>query len=180
MSTIVDPKVATVWDVYESPLGPLTVQAGPRGVSGLFFPRDRRRRSARRQDRTALAPVIAQLAEYFAGERRSFDLPLDLVGTEFQLAVWNGLLRIPYGTTLSYSELARAIGRPDVVRAVGAAVGQTPVPVVVPCHRVIGKDGSLTGYGGGLHRKAALLELERRGDERDPEAASALRQLALL
>jgi O-6-methylguanine DNA methyltransferase len=132
------------------------------------------------QDRASLAPVIAQLAEYFAVERRSFDVALDLVGTEFQLAVWHGLLRIPYGTTVSYSELAQAIGRPDVVRAVGAAVGQTPVPIVVPCHRVIGKNGSLTGYGGGLHRKAALLELERRGDERQPGAASGLRQLALI
>ena len=179
MSTILSTHGETVWDVYESPLGPLTIQAGPRGVSGLFFPRDRRPRGARTRDREALAPVAAQLEEYFAGRRRGFDLPLDLVGTDFQCAVWNGLLHIPYGTTLSYSELADAVGRPDVVRAVGAAVGQTPVPIVVPCHRVIGKNGSLTGYGGGLHRKAALLELERRGDERHPETASALRQLAL-
>jgi methylated-DNA-[protein]-cysteine S-methyltransferase len=170
----------TVWDVYQSPLGPLTIQSGPRGVSGLFFPRDRRHRSARTRDPEALAPVVAQLGEYFAGERRVFDLPLDLVGTDFQLGVWHQLRRIPYGTTVSYSELAEAIGRPDVVRAVGAAVGQTPVPIVVPCHRVIGKDGSLTGYGGGLRRKAALLELERRGDELDPDAATSLRQLAIL
>ena len=169
-----------VWDVYQSPLGPLAIQAGPRGVSGLFFPRDRRPRSARTRDPEALARVVEQLEEYFAGERRTFDLALDLVGTEFQLSVWRQLRRIPYGTTVSYSELAQAIGRPDVVRAVGAAVGQTPVPIVVPCHRVIGKDGSLTGYGGGLPRKAALLELERRGDELDPEAATSLRQLAIL
>ena len=169
-----------VWDVYQSPLGPLTIQAGPRGISGLFFPRDRRSRSARTRDPDALAPVVAQLDEYFVGQRRAFDLPLDLVGSDFQLAVWHQLRRIPYGTTVSYSELSEAIGRPDVVRAVGAAVGQTPVPIVVPCHRVIGKDGSLTGYGGGLRRKAALLELESRGDELHPDAATPLRQLALL
>ena len=129
--------------------------------------------------RPRLADVTSQLDEYFAGERRAFDLELDLRGTELQLDVWRGLLEIPYGTTLSYSELARRAGRPDVVRAVGAAVGQTPVPIVVPCHRVIGKDGTLTGYGGGLHRKQTLLELEHLTAGVAP-AAWAFRQLTLL
>jgi len=168
-----------VWEVYESQLGPLTIQTGPRGVSGLFFPGRARLSGVRSRDSDVLADVMAQLDEYFAGERQAFDLSLDLAGTELQLSVWSELRRIPYGTTISYSELARRVGRPDVVRAVGAAVGQTPVPIVVPCHRVIGKDGSLTGYGGGLHRKQALLELEHESIGA-PRAAWAFRQLALL
>lgn len=169
----------TRWDVYQSLLGPLTISAGPRGVSWIAFPGRGRRLDGSQRDPAALAPVVAQLEEYFAGERQTFDVPLDLVGTELQLAVWTQLLEIPYGTTISYSELARRAGRPDVVRAVGACVGQTPVPIVVPCHRVIGKDGSLTGYGGGLPRKQALLELEHR-TAGAPPAAWAFRQLALL
>jgi methylated-DNA-[protein]-cysteine S-methyltransferase len=170
---------ATTWDVYQSPLGPLTIHGGPRGVSWISFPGRARQLDERMRNGDALAPVVVQLEEYFAGERKAFDLPLDLTGTELQLSVWRQLREIPYGTTISYSELARRVGRPDVVRAVGACVGQTPVPIVVPCHRVIGKDGSLTGYGGGLHRKQALLELEHR-TAGAPPAAWAFRQLALL
>ena len=169
----------TMWDVYQSPLGPLTISAGPRGVSWISFSGRGHQLDGSLRDPDTLAPVVAQLEEYFAGERRAFDVPLDLVGTELQLAVWEQLLEIPYGTTISYSELARRAGRPDVARAVGACVGQTPVPIVVPCHRVIGKDGSLTGYGGGLPRKQALLELEHR-TAGAPPAAWAFRQLALL
>jgi methylated-DNA-[protein]-cysteine S-methyltransferase len=101
-----------------------------------------------------------QLEEYFSGRRRHFDLPLDLRGTEFQKRCWRELLKIPYGETRSYAEIARAIGNPSAVRAVGLANGQNPIAIIVPCHRVIGSDGSLTGYGGGLDVKRRLLELE--------------------
>jgi len=105
--------------------------------------------------------VLAQLHEYLEGKRRTFDVPLDLRGTPFQQAVWNQLLRIPYGETRSYSEVAASIGRPTALRAVGRAVGANPVSIVIPCHRVIGKDGSLVGYGGGLPLKERLLALEQ-------------------
>lgn len=104
--------------------------------------------------------VAQQLGEYFAGERRSFDLPLAPAGTEFQRAVWDALTAIPYGCTVGYGELARALGRPEASRAVGRANGANPIPVIVPCHRVIGAQGDLTGYGGGLERKRFLLRLE--------------------
>ena len=106
------------------------------------------------------APYARQLEEYFAGRRRQFDLPLDLHGTEFQKRCWQELLKIPYGETRSYADVARAIGNPSAVRAVGLANGQNPIAIIVPCHRVIGSDGSLTGYGGGLETKRKLLELE--------------------
>ncbi len=101
-----------------------------------------------------------QLREYFAGERREFELPLDPRGSEFQKRVWSALRNIPYGTTISYGELAHRVGQPTAARAVGAANGRNPIPIVIPCHRVIGKDGSLTGFGGGLPLKERLLELE--------------------
>jgi methylated-DNA-[protein]-cysteine S-methyltransferase len=103
-----------------------------------------------------------ELDEYLAGTRRSFDLPLAPRGTPFQRAVWEALTAIPYGTTATYAQLATAVGRPAAVRAVGQANGRNPIAVVVPCHRVVGADGSLTGYAGGTDRKAALLDLERR------------------
>jgi methylated-DNA-[protein]-cysteine S-methyltransferase len=175
------------WDVYESPLGPLTLHAGARGLTALSFPGRGGPRDERRRDPAALAGATAQLDEYFRGDREAFDLPLDLRGTPFQRRVWDELRRLPYGTTVTYGELAAAVGRPDVVRAVAAAVGRTPVPIVVPCHRVVAAGGALTGYGGGLERKAALLDLERRvaaGRARDagraPEPAWSLRQLTLL
>ena len=108
-----------------------------------------------------LQRAAAQLNEFFSGQRQSFDLPLDLTnGTAFQQAVWQALLAIPFGQTTSYGELARRIGRPKAVRALGAAVGRNPIGIIVPCHRVIGADGSLTGYAGGLDRKTALLRIE--------------------
>lgn len=106
--------------------------------------------------------VVIQLREYFAGKRETFDVPLALKGTPFQLDVWRELMNIPYGHTISYAELASRIGRPSAVRAVGAANGANPIPVIVPCHRVIGANGSLTGYGGGIQRKQWLLALEGR------------------
>src|SRR5205807_5632410 len=115
-----------------------------------------------RADRGAFADVSRQLAEYFAGDRTAFNVPLAAGGTPFQRAVWEGLQDIPYGETVSYGELARRIGRPSAVRAVGLANGRNPIAVIVPCHRVIGADGTLTGYGGGIERKRLLLELETR------------------
>jgi methylated-DNA-[protein]-cysteine S-methyltransferase len=120
------------------------------------------------QDQDAFPDVVAQLGAYFAGELTDFDVTLRLEGTVFQQRVWNALLEIPYGETRSYGELAKCIGRPEAPRAVGLANGRNPIAVIVPCHRVIGSDGSLTGYGGGLHRKRALLEHER--DRRVPPA----------
>ena len=172
---------AITWDIHESPLGPLTLATGSDGLRGLSFPGRSPELDEARRDPAALAPATAQLQEYFAGERERFELPLDLDGTPFQRAVWDALRRIPFGTTVSYSELARTIGRPDVVRAVGAAVGRTPVPIIVPCHRVLGADGSLTGYGGGLGRKRALLDLEHGGITAATQGpAWRARQLALL
>jgi methylated-DNA-[protein]-cysteine S-methyltransferase len=112
------------------------------------------------EDPRPFKKTIAQLQEYFAGKRREFDLPLVPEGTAFQLKVWNTLRTIPYGKTWSYGELARRIRKPKASRAVGAANGQNPIPIIVPCHRVIGADGSLTGFGGGLKIKRILLELE--------------------
>jgi methylated-DNA-[protein]-cysteine S-methyltransferase len=106
------------------------------------------------------ARAVEQLEEYFAGQRTAFDLPLAASGSPFEEAVWGAVATIPYGETRSYGEVARAVGRPDRARAVGSANARNPVAIIVPCHRVIGSDGSLTGYGGGLERKRALLELE--------------------
>jgi methylated-DNA-[protein]-cysteine S-methyltransferase len=112
-------------------------------------------------DQPVLKQVRQQLAEYFAGQRSRFEVPLDLAcGTAFQHLVWQALLAIPYGGTASYGEVSRRIGKPSAVRALGAAVGRNPVSIIVPCHRIMGTDGSLTGYAGGLHRKIALLKLE--------------------
>lgn len=151
----------SLWTVYDSPLGPLTLVAGRRGLRAIHFPgHPAAPTNHDRRDDSALRPATTQLREFFAGERTRFDLPLDLSGTDFQRRVWAELVAIPYGATRSYGEIADAVGRRDRVRAVGAAVGRTPVPIVVPCHRVVGAGGELVGYGGGLHRKQALLDLE--------------------
>ncbi|HEX7831699.1 MAG TPA: methylated-DNA--[protein]-cysteine S-methyltransferase [Thermoanaerobaculia bacterium] len=144
----------------DSPVGPLTIVLDEAGrLAELRFHRG----EENRQPPTAnCQPVIDQLTEYFAGKRKNFDIELAMRGTEFQLDVWNELTRIPYGDTISYSDLARRIGRPAAIRAVGAANGANPIPVIVPCHRVIGANGSLTGYGGGIERKQWLLALEGR------------------
>jgi methylated-DNA-[protein]-cysteine S-methyltransferase len=113
-----------------------------------------------REDKAPFAEVIRQLQAYFGGELRAFDLPLAPEGTEFQLRVWNCLRTIPYGETISYAKLAQKLGNPQAVRAVGLANGCNPIPIIVPCHRVIGSDGSLTGFGGGLANKKILLDLE--------------------
>ena len=143
--------------LYDSPLGVLTLRATARGLAGISF----HPHASGGGDPATLAAAARQLDEYFAGERRAFDLPLDLQGTELQQAVWAQLRRIPYGETVSYGEVAARAGAPaDRVRAVAGAVGRTPVPIVIPCHRVIGADGSLTGFGGGLPVKRFLLEHE--------------------
>jgi methylated-DNA-[protein]-cysteine S-methyltransferase len=154
--------------IYDSPVGPLALRATTRGLAAISFDPG----APRGGDPAILRAATAQLDEYFAGERRAFDLPLDLTGTESQQHVWAQLREIPYGETISYGELAARVDRADVVRAVAATVGRTPTPIVVPCHRVIGADGSLTGYGGGLHRKRTLLDLEAGRYALWPEAMS--------
>jgi methylated-DNA-[protein]-cysteine S-methyltransferase len=148
------------WTVCESPIGPLTLVGGPRGLRRLYFPGHSGPLDEAAREDAVLAPAAEQLAEYFAGRRRRFDLALDLDGTPFQHQVWAQLLTIPYGATRSYGTLAAEIGRTGRARAVGAAVGRTPVPIIVPCHRALGANGRLTGYLGGLPRKRALLDLE--------------------
>jgi methylated-DNA-[protein]-cysteine S-methyltransferase len=150
--------------VVDSPVGPLTLGFDGNALCELAFAgRERRRASAAfaEPDPGLVDAVAEQLDAYFAGTLTEFDIPLHLDGTAFHRQVWSELLRIPYGTTLSYGELAERIGRPQAVRAVGRANGQNPIAIIVPCHRVIGSDGSLTGYGGGLETKQRLLELER-------------------
>jgi methylated-DNA-[protein]-cysteine S-methyltransferase len=172
------------WDIYESPIGPLTLIGGDVGLRGLWFPG--KTPVPPESTRGPLPAVTEQLDAYFAGELRAFDLELDMRGTPFEREVWRRLLDIPYGETESYGELAArvdpAVYRTDVepwqrARAVGSANGRNPVSIIVPCHRVIGADGSLTGYGGGLHRKQALLELEGSGR---PDPAWKTRQTSLL
>jgi len=143
----------------KSQVGPLLLAASNQGLLALEFGWGKLGAGwVESQDR--IAPFALQLAEYFAGQRREFDLPLDLRGTDFQKSCWRELLKVPYGETRSYADIARAMGRPAAVRAVGLANGQNPIAIIVPCHRVIGSDGSLTGYGGGLETKRKLLELE--------------------
>ena len=174
--------ITRFWSDVETPIGRLTLTANGRGINGLFFPDRGPTRTERSRAPERFAGAIAQLDEYFAGKRTQFDLELDLEqGTEFQQTVWSQLRAIPYGQTVSYSRLAARLGRSDRVRAVGAAVGRTPIPIIVPCHRVIGADGSLTGYVGGLQRKQGLLELEAAVSHgQEPPKSYAPRQLALL
>lgn len=149
----------------ESPVGPLLMAADDRGLRSIEFMNGRRSVQANpqwRDDAEPLRETIRQLRAYFAGELESFDLKLAPQGTPFQLSVWNHLCDIPYGETISYGELARRVGNPNASRAVGLANGSNPIPIVIPCHRVIGSNGKLTGYGGGLPIKEKLLGLERR------------------
>ncbi len=149
----------------ESPVGPLLLVADDGGLRRVEFVNGRSPVQADprwRDDAQRLRETIRQLRAYFAGELEAFDLPLVPAGTPFQLAVWNRLCEIPYGETISYGELARRIGNPNASRAVGLANGSNPIPIVIPCHRVIGSNGKLTGYGGGLPIKEKLLALERR------------------
>ncbi len=156
-----------------SPVGELTLTATERGLAGVYFERHQhgprsaeRERWTRDDGRNPASGILTdarqQLRAYFAGERTAFDVPLDPTGTPFQLRVWQELRRIPFGGLESYGELARRLGNPRAARAVGAANGRNPISIVVPCHRVIGGNGSLTGFGGGLERKRWLLAHEQR------------------
>jgi methylated-DNA-[protein]-cysteine S-methyltransferase len=155
-----------------SPFGPLTLVGSGAGVRAILWPHDDPARAGlagadlRPGQLDVLDEAAAQLAEYFAGTRTAFDIRLDLRGTEFQVAAWSALAEIPYGETRTYAEQAARIGRPAAVRAVGAANGRNPISIVLPCHRVIGSDGSLTGFAGGVETKAALLALEREPGRR--------------
>lgn len=162
--------------MFTSPVGHLFLAASDRGLVALEFdarlpgqqtvrpnPRDLRVESKTlrfEEFESALQPYVRQLEEYFAGQRREFTLPLDLRGTDFQVACWRALVAIPYGETRTYADIARAVGRPRGFRAVGMANNRNPIAIVVPCHRVIASDGTLCGYGGGLDIKRKLLEME--------------------
>jgi len=150
--------------VTDSPYGPLTLVATDGVLSGLYMTDQRHRppeETFGAPDDTPFGEAIDELRAYFAGELKEFTLPLRLEGTPFQRSVWEQLRTIPYGETRSYGELADALGNPKASRAVGLANGKNPVGIIVPCHRVVGTDGSLTGYGGGLERKRRLLDFER-------------------
>ena len=156
---------STMLASYASPLGRLLLAADSDKLTGVWFEGQRHQPDPAVQPMVADHPLMqqacAQLREYFAGRRQSFDLPLDLsCGTAFQQTVWRALLNIRFGSTDSYGALSADIGRPTAVRAVGLAIGRNPLAIIVPCHRVLGKDGALTGYAGGLARKTALLQLE--------------------
>jgi methylated-DNA-[protein]-cysteine S-methyltransferase len=166
INTTVSPNHAappTYWHEVSTPIGPLLLAGGSRGLSCVGFqagPRAMRPQPHWVRSPAPFGEAASQLAGYFAGSLRVFHLTLAPRGTPFQLAVWDALRLIPYGETLSYGELARRLGHPQGARAVGLANGANPLPVIVPCHRVIGADGSLTGFGGGLPIKRALLALE--------------------
>ncbi|MBT8201133.1 MAG: methylated-DNA--[protein]-cysteine S-methyltransferase [Acidimicrobiia bacterium] len=151
-----------------SPVGVLTLIASESGLRAILWPNDKPGRVRFEEDlvEDASNPYIRkasdQLDEFFAGTRDYFDIPLDLVGTEFQIAVWTALQQIPFGETTSYGTMAEDLGKPTAARAVGAAVGRNPLSIVIPCHRVVGKNGSLTGFAGGLDAKVSLLDLESK------------------
>lgn len=148
----------------DSPVGRLLLTGNAEGLQRLNF--DRGKKAERLEDNwkesiEAFKEVIRQLRAYFAGELKRFTIPLKMRGTEFQMSVWRGLLEIPYGETISYGELAKRLGNPNAMRAVGLANGSNPIAIIVPCHRVIGSNGKLTGFGGGLENKEKLLSLEK-------------------
>lgn len=148
-----------------SPVGELTLVASDTGLAAILWENDDPARvrlapQFENPDHPVLRETARQLGQYFAGERWSFDLPLDFHGTDFQKDVWQALLAIPFGETRSYAEIARAVGRPTAFRAVGAANGRNPISIVAPCHRVIGTNGTLTGFAGGIEAKRHLLALE--------------------
>jgi methylated-DNA-[protein]-cysteine S-methyltransferase len=148
---------------YQSPVGELIIVGSGSAVTRIGFPTHRRKSSIQQhleQNRTPFAEVCRQLELYFDRKLRTFDVPLQPAGTGFQQQVWQHLQEIPYGDTVSYSDIANAIGNPKATRAVGSANGSNPIPIIIPCHRVIGRDGSLTGFGGGLPMKRFLLQLE--------------------
>jgi methylated-DNA-[protein]-cysteine S-methyltransferase len=167
---IEDRKREHVFKMIDSPIGELKLVGNDSGLAAILWANEDPRRVRLNivgEDRThpVLVEVERQLGEYFRGERRAFDLKLNFIGTPFQNKVWEALLRIPYGETRSYGEIARELGNPKAVRAVGAANGRNPIAIIAPCHRVIGASGALTGFAGGLEAKEHLLDLEK-GDRR--------------
>lgn len=160
----------TFYSFASTPVGRLLLTSDGESLTGLYFtdiPKCVVPADDWQQDGALLADARRQLTEYFDGQREDFDLPLKMEGSAFQLAVWNALREIGYGRTASYRDIATRIGKPAAVRAVGMTNGRNPIAIIVPCHRVIGANGSLTGYGGGLDRKSWLLDLER-GQPRMP------------
>lgn len=157
--------VDTVTTTFDSPLGLMRLAANPQGLCGVWFEGQRHQADASSwpavADHPLLHQAMTQLTQYFAGQRRQFELALDLsAGTPFQQAVWQALQGLAFGQTCSYSALSAQMGRPTAVRAVSSAVARNPLSIIVPCHRVLGTNGDLTGYAGGLERKTALLKLE--------------------
>lgn len=158
---------------YESPIGAMLLAADEDGLRMISFAqgsRTERHRPDWHEDMAPFAETIRQLRAYFQGKLKNFDVPLSLEGSEFQLRVWQNLRAIPYGETISYGQLACRIGNPKAARAVGLANGSNPIPIIIPCHRVIGSNGSLVGYGGGLPIKKALLLIEGRPEFSRPSA----------
>jgi O-6-methylguanine DNA methyltransferase len=173
LSLKTEPADPICYGELDSPIGPLLLAATPKGICSVHFGRFREQEAELRRwsqqhlpgspwvpQPEAVAHAAKQLDEYFAGRRTAFDLELDLHGTPFQLKVWNALRRIPYGTTASYKQIGQMIGSEKAARAIGGANNRNPVSIIVPCHRVIGADGSLVGYGGGLNIKQFLLKRE--------------------
>jgi len=158
----------------DSPIGPLLIAGDARAVTRIAFPKNGKPAPPQpawtESPKGTVGEAMRQLREYFSGKRREFDLPLAPEGTPFQKIVWRGLQAIPYGETISYGELARRVGNPKASRAVGAANGKNPLPIVVPCHRVIGAGGKLVGFGGGLPVKRALLAIETQAQAKEAAA----------
>jgi methylated-DNA-[protein]-cysteine S-methyltransferase len=179
-------RTATAQYTMTTPLGQLLLVRTARGLAGAWFEAQKHHvgelPAPHLPNDDVLSTAVRQLSEYFDGQRHMFDLPLDLHGTSFQQKVWQQLLAIPSHGTCTYGDIAKALASPSAVRAVGGAVGRNPVSVIVPCHRVVGTDGSMTGYAGGVHRKVALLKLERvaRTDERIVDERRDAQQLDLL
>ncbi len=153
------------FDFYESPMGRMLIVAGPDALTGLYFIDQKYYREVepdwvRSPAHSVVHSTARQMAEYFEGKRREFDLPIAPEGTPFQSAIWTAIASVKYGDLITYSELARRAGHPGAIRAAGAATGRNPITIIVPCHRIVGSNGSLTGYAGGLDRKRALQELE--------------------
>ncbi len=166
--TILEKEMNYVFKTMMSPIGELTLVASESGLAAVLWPNDKPERvplpvMTEDNHNLILLETERQLNEYFAGQRKEFSLPLDPVGTEFQKSVWNALLTIPFGETRSYGEIARQLGNDKAMRAVGAANGKNPISIIAPCHRVIGTNGALTGFAGGLEAKAILLDLENKG-----------------
>jgi len=159
------PNDGRLWRIISTPLGAMLIVVSDTGVKRIDFVDCDQEvellKNSVQEKHSSLADVLTQLGEYFDGTRTTFSLPLDLSGTDFQKQAWLALARIPYGQTMTYGEQAAIIGRPRAVRAIGTANSKNPVAIVLPCHRVIGADGSLTGYAGGMHKKQWLLEHER-------------------